>query len=327
MDVSIIVPVFNEEESLFPLHRSIRQAMSGLAVTFEILLVNDGSTDHSTSLLNQLAEDDPQVRVIHLRRNFGQTAAMSAGFDHARGDAIVTLDADLQNDPQDIPQMLRKLAEGYDLVHGWRRKREDAFLNRRLPSKLANWLIAKVTGFPVRDLGCTLKVMRKEIATDLKLYGEMHRFIPILAHWQGARCVEMETRHHPRRFGKTKYGLSRTFRVLLDLVTVKFLIQYSTSPMRLFGMIGFGCAAMATLTGIAVLLMKATMGFDMSGNPLLYVALFGLLLGLQFFSLGMLGEMNARIYYESQGRRPYTIRGIVSGPSRDDVGTRGRRAA
>ena len=309
--VSICAPVYNEEESLRLLQRSIHHAMNGQPYDYEIVLVNDGSTDGSTEVLDEMARTDPMVRVVHFRRNFGQTAAMMAGFDHAQSDAIVTMDADLQNDPADIPAMLRKLDEGHDLVHGWRRNRQDTFWSRKLPSKIANWLIAKVTGFPVRDLGCTLKAMRRPIAKDLKLYGEMHRFIPILAHWQGAKCVEMETRHYPRQFGVTKYGLSRTFRVVLDLITVKFLIQYSNSPMRLFGSIGLGCAVLAVLTSLAVIAMKLFSGFDMSGNPLLYVGLFGMMLGMQFFSLGMLGEMNSRIYYESQGRAPYTIRRTV----------------
>lgn len=308
MDVSIVVPVYNEEESLQPLCRSIQAAMSKTDVSYEVLLVNDGSSDGSTEILDQLARDDRRLRAIHFRRNFGQTAAMSAGLEHAEGDVIVTLDADMQNDPNDIPLLLEKISEGYDLVHGWRRHRQDAFLNRKLPSKLANWLIAHVTKFPVRDLGCTLKAMRRPIAQDLNLYGEMHRFIPIIAHWQGAKCAEVETNHHPRRFGQTKYGISRTLRVVLDLVTVKYLIHYSTSPMRLFGSMGLVCGIAAGLAGFAVVAMKLLSGFDMSGNPLLYVSLFGMLLGLQFFSLGMLGEMNARIYYESQGRKPYAVR-------------------
>lgn len=311
MDISIVVPVFNEEQSLGVLHARTSEVMVKLNADYEVIYVNDGSTDDSASRLDGLVDEDPCVRVIHLRRNFGQTAAMSAGMDRARGEIVVTMDADLQNDPADIPQMIAKLNEGYDLVHGWRRHRQDAFLTRRLPSQLANWLIAKVTGFPVRDLGCTLKVMRRQVARDLSLYGELHRFIPVLAHWQGAKCVEVETKHHARRFGRTKYGLSRTFRVLLDLLTVKYLIQYSTTPMRLFGSIGLACSSLATLAGVVVLLMKVISGFDMSGNPLLYVSLFGFMAGLQFFSLGLLGEMNARIYYESQDRKPYAVRRCV----------------
>lgn len=310
-NVSIVVPVYNEEKNIQPLHQGIVDVLSTLSRQFEVLYVNDGSSDSSAEKLNRLAESNPRVRVLHLRRNFGQTAAMSAGLEHACGEFIVTMDADLQNDPADIPKMLEKLDEGYDLVHGWRRNRRDDYWTRKFPSKIANWLIAKVTGFPVRDLGCTLKAMRRQIAEDLNLYGEMHRFIPILANWQGAKCVEVETLHHARRFGVTKYGLSRTFRVVLDLITVKYLIQYSTSPMRLFGSIGFGCGVLATLSGIAVLLMKLSVNFDMSGNPLLYISLFGFMIALQFFSLGMLGEMNARIYYESQGRKPYAIREAI----------------
>jgi len=311
--VSIVVPVYNEEENVAPLHQGIVDVLNTVSRPFEILYVNDGSSDGSAEKLNRLAASNARVRVLHLRRNFGQTAAMSAGLEHARGDYIVTMDADLQNDPVDIPKMLEKLDEGYDLVHGWRRNRHDDYWTRKFPSKIANWLIAKVTGFPVRDLGCTLKAMRRQIAGDLNLYGEMHRFIPILANWQGAKCVEVETLHHPRRFGVTKYGLSRTFRVILDLITVKYLIQYSTSPMRLFGSIGFGCGLLATVAGTAVLAMKLSVNFDMSGNPLLYISLFGFMIALQFVSLGMLGEMNARIYYESQGRKPYAIRDAIGG--------------
>jgi glycosyltransferase involved in cell wall biosynthesis len=315
MDISIVVPVYNEVDSIGPLYTSLRSTLDAVKGEYEIVFVDDGSRDGSTEKLEQLAANDDRVKVVQLRRNFGQTAAMAAGLEHAQGDAVVTMDADLQNDPADIPQMLRKLDAGYDLVHGWRRERQDTFLNRRLPSLVANWLIARVTGFPVRDLGCTLKVMRREIARELTLYGEMHRFIPILAHWQGARCVEVETRHHPRRYGTTKYGISRTFRVVLDLITVKYLIRYSTSPMRLFGGIGLGCAAVGLVCGLAALAMKLG-GFDVTGNPLLYVALFSEMLGLQFFSLGMLGEVCARIYYESQGRKPYTVRRLLNVPPR-----------
>ncbi len=311
MDLSIVVPIYNEVDSLSLLYRSVCEALASLGRSFELILVNDGSTDGSGDLLDHLAIRDQRVRVVHLRRNFGQTAAMSAGIDHARGQVIAMMDADLQNDPNDIPKMLAKLEEGYDLVHGWRRHRQDAFLNRKLPSYVANRIIAWVTGFPVRDLGCTLKVMRREIADDIRLYGEMHRFIPILAHWQGARCVEIETKHHPRRFGQTKYGISRTFRVILDLLTVKFLIQYSTSPMRLFGSLGLGCTMAGCVAALAVFLMKLISGFDMTGNPLLYLSLFGFMTGVQFFSLGMLGEMSARTYYESQGRKPYAVRRTV----------------
>jgi len=314
MDVSIVVPVYNEEDNIAMLHRGISDVMNELDVTYEIVIVNDGSTDSTAKLLDMLAGVHPQVRAVHFTRNFGQTPAMSAGIDEASGDVIVTMDGDLQNDPTDIPRMLAKLDEGYDLVHGWRRDRQDHFWTRKVPSKIDTRLIATATRFPVRDLGCTLKAMRSHVAKNLQLYGEMHRFIPILAHWRGARCVEIETCHHPRRFGQTKYGLSRTFRVVLDLLTVKFLTQYSTAPMRLFGTIGLGCSLFAGACAAAVILMKLLTGFDMSGNPLLYVSLFGFMIGMQFFSLGMLGEMNARIYYESRDKKTYAIDRITQSP-------------
>lgn len=314
MDVSIVVPVYNEEDNIALLHRGISDVMNQLDLSYEIVMVNDGSTDSTAKLLDMLAGAYPEVRAVHFTRNFGQTPAMSAGIDEASGDVIVTMDGDLQNDPTDIPRMLAKLNEGYDLVHGWRRDRQDHFWTRKVPSKIANRLIATATRFPVRDLGCTLKAMRSHVAQNLQLYGEMHRFIPILAHWRGARCVEIETCHHPRRFGQTKYGLSRTFRVVLDLLTVKFLTQYSTAPMRLFGTVGLGCSMLATACAVAVILMKLLAGFDMSGNPLLYVSLFGFMIGMQFFSLGMLGEMNARIYYESRDKKTYAIERITQSP-------------
>jgi glycosyltransferase involved in cell wall biosynthesis len=308
MQVSVVVPVFNERDNLPLLYGNLRRALRGTERSYEMIFVNDGSSDGSAAVLDELAESDSHVKVIHFRRNFGQTAAMSAGLDFATGDAIVTLDGDMQNDPADIPILLARLDEGHDLVHGWRKHRQDAFINRKLPSKIANWLIARVTGFPVHDLGCTLKAMRYEIAKDLRLYGEMHRFIPILAHWQGARCVEVETRHHPRRFGQTKYGIWRTVRVILDLITVKFMIAYSTSPMKLFGGLGLASMLGSFATGLTTLLMKWPGGIDLTGNPLLLLTGFLSITALQFFGLGLLGEVGVRTYFESQGMRPYRIR-------------------
>jgi glycosyltransferase involved in cell wall biosynthesis len=308
MQVSVVVPVFNERENLPPLYDELSRVLRSTGRSYEMVFVNDGSTDGSTAVLDDLAASDGHLKVIHFRRNFGQTAAMSAGLDFATGDAIVTLDGDMQNDPADIPMMLAKLDEGHDLVHGWRKRRQDAFLNRKLPSRIANWLIARVTGFPVHDLGCTLKAMRYEIAKDLRLYGEMHRFIPILAHWQGARCVEVETRHHPRRFGQTKYGIWRTVRVILDLITVKFMIAYSTSPMKLFGGLGLISMLASVLSGTATFLMKWPGGIDLTGNPLMLLTGFLSITALQFFVLGLLGEVGARTYFESQGMRPYRVR-------------------
>ncbi|HWB08475.1 MAG TPA: glycosyltransferase family 2 protein [Pirellulales bacterium] len=308
MTVSIVVPVYNELENVGPLYKSLSSVCRSLGRPYEMVLVDDGSTDGSSSALDDLADRDPAVKVIHFRRNFGQTAALNAGLHSAIGDVIVALDADLQNEPADIPLLLATLDEGFDLVHGWRKERHDAMLSRKLPSKIANWLISRSTGFPVHDLGCTLKAMRREIAQDLQLYGEMHRFIPILAHWRGARCAEIVTRHHPRRFGTSKYGISRTLRVLLDLITVKYMIRYETSPMKLFGGLGLLSLATGGLAGLATAVMKWAGDVDMTGNPLLLLTVFATLAGLQFFVLGMLGEVCVRTYYECQGKQPYSIR-------------------
>ena len=323
MQLSIVVPVYNERENIAPLDDSLRRALAPLALEYEILLVDDGSTDGTSRELDALAARDPAVKIVHFRRNFGQTAAMNAGLHLASGEVVVTLDADLQNDPADIPLLLAKLDEGFDLVHGWRKNRQDAFANRKLPSLIANWIISKSTGFPVHDLGCTLKAMRREIAQDLQLYGEMHRFIPILAHWRGARCAEVVTRHHPRKFGQSKYGISRTFRVVLDLITVKYMIQYLTSPMKLFGGIGLASLGLGALAGLATIAMKLGGGIDMTGNPLLMLTVFSVLAGLQFFVLGMLGEVCVRTYYESQNKQPYAIRELVN----FDLPGAGRRRA
>jgi len=312
MSVSVVVPVYNERDNVERLFLQLAAVLNGLERPYEILFVNDGSTDGTTEILDQLAARDPRVKVLHFRRNYGQTAALDAGLHAASGEAIVTLDGDLQNDPTDIPKLLAKLDEGYDLVHGWREKRQDAFWHRRLPSLAANRLIAWVSGFPVRDLGCTLKAIRREIAQDLHLIGDMHRFIPILAHAQGARCAEIPTRHHPRRFGATKYGLNRIYRVLLDLLTVKFLIHYSVSPMRLFGGIGLFCLGSSLAMGLLTLALKTLAGMDMTGNPLLYLTFFLGTVSLQFFSLGMLGETQVRTYFAQSGTRPYAVRRTVN---------------
>lgn len=306
--LSIVIPVYNEAPNLQPLHAEVTSVARALGCSYEIVLVNDGSTDDSAAVLDAIAACDGAVRVIHLRRNFGQTAALAAGLHLASGDLIVTLDADLQNDPADIPLLLAKLDEGHDLAHGWRRRRHDDLLRRAIPSRVANWLISRATGFAAHDLGCTLKAMRREIADELQLYGDMHRFIPILAHWRGANCVEVETNHRPRRFGVSKYGLSRTLRVLLDLITVKYMIEYQSCPMRLFGGLGLAGLAVGGLAAATAVVMKLVAGIDITSNPLLWLSFFGALAGMQFFLLGMLGEVSTRTYYECQGKRPYAIR-------------------
>src|SRR5262245_34583424 len=312
MSVSIVVPICDEAENIQPLYEQLAAVLPELPQPCEILFVDDGSTDGSRERLDQLAARDARVKIVRFRRNYGQTAAMHAGIQHAAGDIIVTLDGDLQNDPQEIPLLVRKLEEGYDLVHGWRKDRHDTLLTRKIPSRIANWLISRTTGFPIHDLGCTLKAIRRDIAVELELYGEMHRFIPILAHQRGARCVEVVTRHHPRRFGRTKYGLSRTVRVLLDLVTVKYMLDYFASPMKLFGRFGLACLLASFLAGVATLGMKLLGGVDMTGNPLMLLSVLGVIAAIQFFSLGLLGEVNARIYYASQPKQNYAIRELVN---------------
>lgn len=318
MNVSIVIPIYNERENIPLLYDQLNSEASKWRRTYEILFVDDGSMDGSFAQLQKLAAADCRVKVIRFRRNFGQTAAMHAGMQWAQGDVIVTMDGDLQNDPSDIVMMLDKIDEGYDLVHGWRKNRQDPWLNRRLPSQIANRLISRVTGFPIHDLGCTLKAIRREIARDLELYGEMHRFIPILAHARGARCVEVVTRHHPRRHGVTKYGISRTVRVLLDLMTVKYILNYFASPMKLFGGVGIAFAALGLLACFGTLAMKAIADVDMTGNPLLLLTVFSMMASIQFFSLGLLGEVSARIYYGSQGKQHFAVREVLNaGPTPD----------
>jgi glycosyltransferase involved in cell wall biosynthesis len=307
MKLSVVIPLYNEVENVGPLVASITAALGPMRYEYELIAVDDGSTDSTCEALARLVDTNPRLRVVELRRNYGQTAAMSAGMEHARGDVIVTIDGDLQNDPADIPLLVAKIDEGYDLVHGWRKDRKDPWLSRRFPSLLANRLIAATTQFPVHDLGCTLKAVRREIASDLRLYGEMHRFIPILAAWHGAKCTEIVTRHHPRRHGQSKYGILRTFAVLLDLITVLYLTRYSLKPMRLFGGLGALSAIGGVTLGLMAIVMKLVADFDLTGNPLLYASLFGVMIGLQFTLMGMTAEMNTRTHYESQERRPYAV--------------------
>ena len=309
--VSVVVPVYQENENVELLYREICDALDPMENDYELVIVDDGSTDGTVQQLKHIAADD-RVKLILFRRNYGQTAAMNAGINHASGRYIVTMDGDLQNDPRDIPMMIAKLDEGYDLVHGWRKDRQDEWLSRKLPSKIANWLISKATGFPIHDLGCTLKAMRCEIAQDLELYGEMHRFIPILADQLGARSIEVVTHHRARQFGETKYGIGRTFRVILDLITVRYMQKYFASPMKLFGMIGIWTGLLGlcslTLTGA----MKLIGNIDMTGNPLLLLGILTAVLAVQFFSLGLLGEVAARIYYSQHRRQNYRIRDLVN---------------
>ena len=329
VDVSIVIPIYNEWDNIPLLHQQLTRDLAGLGRKYEIVFVDDGSTDGSFDRLSELAGRHSSTKVVRFRRNYGQTAAMQAGIQWATGDVVVTMDGDLQNDPGDIKMMLDKIDEGFDLVHGWRKDRQDPWLNRRLPSQIANWLISKVTGFPIHDLGCTLKAIRRDIACELELYGEMHRFIPILAHARGARCIELVTRHHARRHGRTKYGISRTTRVVLDLLTVKYILTFFASPMKLFGAVGMAFCLLATSALLGTVGMKWLAGIDMTGNPLLLLTVFSMMASIQFFSLGLLGEVSARIYYGSQNKQHYAVREMLNiEPTREDRdGRHVRRAA
>ncbi len=312
-EISVIVPLLNEQDNLGPLHKQITEALSG-KFNYEIIFVNDGSVDNSLAVLTRLQKDDAGIRIICFRKNFGQTAALAAGFAHARGQIIVAIDADLQNDPADIPKMIDKLGEGFDVVSGWRKKRHDNALTRLLPSKIANWLISRITGVKLHDYGCTLKVYRREVLVETKLYGEMHRFIPALASWSGATITEIVVNHRPRTTGTTKYGLARTWKVILDLITVKFLLSFSTKPIQLFGGWGLIAFFLGGISGLAVILMKIIKKTDMTGNPLLYLTILLLVISAQFIFMGLLAELLVRTYHESQNRPTYVIREILESP-------------
>jgi glycosyltransferase involved in cell wall biosynthesis len=314
MDVSVVIPIFNERENLPPLYQALREALGGRKV--ELVFVDDGSTDGSRQELERLARTDPaHVRVVELRRNFGQTAAIAAGIDHSQGEVIVLIDADLQNDPADIPMMLDKIGEGYDVVSGWRVRRKDAFLTRTLPSRMANSLISWVTGVPLHDYGCTLKAYRREVLGGFRLYGEMHRFIPAYAGAVGAKIIEVPVQHYPRRLGKTKYGLERTIKVLLDLFTVKFLISYANKPIYLFG--GAGMALiLPSLFVLAVLLFRRlTENVSVTRSPLFQTSTMLIILGAQAILMGLIAELLIRTYHESQAKPTYSVRRKLNLPA------------
>ena len=310
IELSVVVPLLDEQDNLRPLYEQIRGALEGRH-EYEIILVDDGSTDDSFRILKELQDSDPKVRVIRFRRNFGQTPALSAGFAHARGRVVVAMDADLQNDPADIPMLLAKLDEGYDVVSGWRKKRHDNAVTRLLPSKMANWLISRITGVMLHDYGCTLKAYRREVLAETKLYGEMHRFIPALASWSGARIAECVVNHRPRTAGVAKYGLARTWKVVLDLITVKFLGSFSTKPIYIFGGLGGLSALFSILFGLLVISQKINSGTDMSGNPLLLLAAVLMIATIQFILMGLLAELLVRTYHESQNRPTYVIKEVL----------------
>jgi glycosyltransferase involved in cell wall biosynthesis len=313
MDLSIVVPVYNEEENLPLLYDAVIAAVLPLGLTWEVLLVNDGSSDHSMQVLEALAKRDREhVRVVDLRRNFGQTAAIAAGIDHSTGGIIVLLDADLQNDPEDIPRMLTLINEGYDVVSGWRKDRQDSYASRTLPSRLANSLISAVTGVHLHDYGCTLKAYRREVLTGFRLYGEMHRFIPVYADSVGARLIEIPVRHHARRFGKAKYGLERTLKVVLDLLTVKFLASYAHKPIRLFGGFGMGMITLSLFALIGLLVRRVFFAVPVLTSPFFSLAMMVAILGFQSILMGLIAELQVRTYHESQGKPTYTVKSSIN---------------
>ncbi len=309
MTISVVIPLYNEEENVAELHRRVKSSMERTGREFEIIYVDDGSTDRTRSLLEEIASNDRSAVVLSLRRNFGQTAAFAAGFDYARGDVIVTLDGDLQNDPDDIPKLLALIGEN-DIVSGWRKERKDPFLSRRLPSLIANRLISKVTGVSLHDYGCSLKAYRREVVKNLKLYGEMHRFIPALANWYGVKIAEVETTHHPRLRGKSKYGISRTMKVVLDLITVKFLQSFSTKPLQFFGPMGLLSGLIGFLISLYLTGEKVLLGRDIGGRPLLLLGALLIIVGIQFIGMGLLGEMVVRVYHETQKKPIYVIKKV-----------------
>lgn len=315
IDISIVLPILNEEENLEELYTRLTDTLSALDLKYEIIAVDDGSTDKSFSVLKGIHERDPRFKVIKFRRNFGQTAAMSAGFENARGDVIITMDSDLQNDPADIPRLLDKLNEGYDVVSGWRADRKDKFLSRRLPSVLANKLVVKMTGVKLHDFGCSLKAYRKEVTDNIRLYGEMHRFIPALASFVGAEIAEMKVTHHARKYGKSKYGISRTTRVILDLLTIKFLRNFSTRPIQVFGFLGMGSGTIGFLIclylSIGRLFIRTEATSLTKRMPMLLLGILLILVGVQLITMGLLGEIMVRTYYESQRKPIYVIKEIL----------------
>jgi glycosyltransferase involved in cell wall biosynthesis len=305
--LSIIVPLYNEADNIIPLYEKVTAISPQLGCDLELLFVNDGSTDNSRAILNDLSLRDRRVKVIHFRRNFGQTTAIMAGIDYSSGDVLIPMDGDLQNDPQDIPKLLQKLEDGFEVCSGWREDRKDHALKRNLPSRVANWLISKISGVHLHDYGCSLKAYRREVIKDVKLYGEMHRFIPIYATWQGARVTEIPVTHHPRIHGKSKYGLERTFKVILDLIVVKFLAQYAQKPIYVFGAVGLFSLFIALIAALSALYFKLFGNKSFIETPLPLIFVMAGITGIMCILMGLLAEIIMRTYYESQGKAVYLI--------------------
>jgi len=311
--LSIVIPVYNEEENVPLLYRELKEVLENLPYDYEIIFVNDGSRDRTGEVLEEIAQKDEKVKVIEFARNYGQTSAMMAGMDFASGDVIITMDGDLQNDPKDIPKLLEKIREGYDVVSGWRKNRKDAAISRKLPSKIANWLIGKITGVRIHDYGCTLKAYRSDVIKRVRLYGELHRFIPALASTVTSvdKIIEIPVNHRPRRFGKSKYGISRTFKVLSDLFFIWFLKKFMQKPIHFFGILGLILFTVGFIPFLYLVGLKLT-GHSIGGRPLLMISVLFILSGLQMFTTGIISEILMRIYYESQDKTPYVIRRVIN---------------
>lgn len=310
-ELSIVIPVYNEAENLPELYREITDSMSQTKKSYEIIFIDDGSWDESLIVLKKLQKKDPKIKIIRLRKNFGQTAALSAGFDHAKGEIIITLDADLQNDPCDFPRLLEKIDEGYDIVNGWRKKRKDRFLTRRLPSIIANKIISFMTGIKIHDFGCTLKAFRKEVVRNINLYGELHRFIPAIASNIGVIITEIQVNHRPRKHGRSKYSVFRFVKVILDILTVKFLLSYSTRPLQIFGFFGLVSGIVGGAIGLYLSYLRLFAQQGISNRPLLLLAILLIVIGFQFITMGLLGELMVRAYHESANKKIYFIREII----------------
>ena len=323
-DISVVVPVFNEEENLEELYRELAAALQKTGRTHEIILIDDGSTDSSWTTLKRLPQKDGRVKLIRLRRNFGQTAALAAGFDRARGEIIISLDADLQNDPSDIPLLVQKVEEGYDIVSGWRKSRKDKFLTRRVPSIIANRLISGLTGVRLHDFGCTLKAFRSEVIKNVKLYGELHRFIPAIASQLGVEIAEVGVNHRPRKHGKSKYSIARLPKVILDLLTVKFLLSYSTRPLQIFGLLGLGSFVAGLVISIWLSVQRLFFGQSLANRPLLLLGAILIIIGFQFIMLGLLAEIMVRAYHESSGKTIYVVREVIDSEAESEPPTTSR---
>ncbi|MBC8389143.1 MAG: glycosyltransferase family 2 protein [Actinobacteria bacterium] len=311
VDLSIVIPIYNEKESIGGLYEKLNKALSRMNLKYEVLLIDDGSVDGTFNELLKVHRKNKLFKIIRFRKNFGQTSAISAGFSYAEGEVVITLDADLQNDPQDIPVLLEKLNEGYDIVSGWRKNRKDKAVTRRFPSIIANKIISKLTGVHLHDYGCTLKVYKKEVVKNINLYGEMHRYIPAIASWMGVKVAEVPVMHHSRRYGKSKYGVSRTIKVILDIITLKFLLSYSQSPIQIFGLVGLFSGLVGFIMTSYLIIMRLFFNQPLADRPLFILSIFMIFIGVQLITIGLLAEVLIRVYHEVQNRSTYVIKDII----------------